>query len=394
MNSRLTAVSIIGVFLLLACEDVPTESWNQQDADQAIFATQKELATNVTHSSAIQETPPVEVIEEDSDEIEPAEQAIAANLHFNNDVFSVPDLVYTPEPVPTSENFTDYINVVGTMPRVGLVPTSMPDGVTGGWLDISNSYLRFQMFDTPSNSYVPYTAVPNWPPDSTGTVLLGNVYEDAVTNMRLAGSDVQVFGSPTLAELSITPAEDGSGDDSQIRLCEDDNCSYSMFMRYDGGANKLQIFGQAGVAVYGPHLTIHRNSGNVGIGTTYASHPLTVNGAIRAKELIIETGWSDYVFDQDYILPSIEETEQYIAANGHLPGVPSAEQVAAEGVSVGESQATLLRKIEELTLYVIEQNKEMATLRTNLSQLSNELAVVNQTCADRNVVSVAEGNVQ
>ena len=102
------------------------------------------------------------------------------------------------------------------------------------------------------------------------------------------------------------------------------------------------------------------NSGNVGIGTTNPSHKLAVNGTIRAKEVIVDTGWSDYVFDESYRLKALSEIEAFVKTEKRLPGIPSAKEVAEHGVSVGEMQSKLLAKIEELTLHVIAQEKRIA----------------------------------
>ena len=106
-------------------------------------------------------------------------------------------------------------------------------------------------------------------------------------------------------------------------------------------------------------------NGNVriGAGTSNPTKTLEVNGAIRSKEVLVEVAnWSDFVFDKDYDLMTLKEVESYIKENGHLPDVPSAEEVKANGVEVGEMNAILLQKIEELTLYIIELEKKIEKL--------------------------------
>jgi len=101
--------------------------------------------------------------------------------------------------------------------------------------------------------------------------------------------------------------------------------------------------------------------GWVGIGTTSPQSELAVNGTITSKKVKVTlTGWSDYVFNDDYHLRPLNEVERYVQQNHHLPEVPSAEEVKKDGLDVGDNQATLLKKIEELTLYVIEQNKRLS----------------------------------
>ena len=109
----------------------------------------------------------------------------------------------------------------------------------------------------------------------------------------------------------------------------------------------------------------------MGIGTTNPTHPLSVNGTIRAKEVIVDTGWADYVFKPDYHLASLSEVEAHIKEHGHLPGVPSEAQIAKEGVSMGDMQARMMAKIEELTLHMIDIKKENAALRQRVEQLES-----------------------
>jgi len=109
---------------------------------------------------------------------------------------------------------------------------------------------------------------------------------------------------------------------------------------------------------------IYYNSGNVGIGTMNPTDLLSVNGKIKAREYEATlTGWSDYVFKDDYELMSLSELEEFINTHDHLPGIPSEKEVLENGVELGEMNAKLLAKIEELTLYVIQLQKELNEMK-------------------------------
>jgi hypothetical protein len=129
-------------------------------------------------------------------------------------------------------------------------------------------------------------------------------------------------------------------------------------IREASGANQIVLTQNAGIQITG---------GNVGIGTTNPTEKLAVNGKIRAKEVIVDTGWSDYVFADGYKLQSLADVEAQIKTNKHLPGVPSAQEVAEKGVSLGDMQALLLGKIEELTLHLISQEKNQIAQEERLS---------------------------
>lgn len=117
------------------------------------------------------------------------------------------------------------------------------------------------------------------------------------------------------------------------------------------------------------------DDGYVGIGTASPTHNLAVNGTVKAKEVIVETaGWSDYVFADDYRLAPLSEVEAHIRAERRLPGIPSEHQVAEHGVSVGEMQAKLLAKIEELTLYSIAADAEKKALQRANEALEERVA--------------------
>ncbi|HRK54601.1 MAG TPA: hypothetical protein PK185_11855 [Cyclobacteriaceae bacterium] len=106
------------------------------------------------------------------------------------------------------------------------------------------------------------------------------------------------------------------------------------------------------------------NGGNVGIGTQTPDAKLSVNGAVHAKEVKVDlTGWPDYVFANDYNLQPLKEVKHFIEQNQHLPEMPSAIEVEANGVMLGEMNKLLLKKVEELTLHLIRQQEEIDALK-------------------------------
>jgi hypothetical protein len=112
--------------------------------------------------------------------------------------------------------------------------------------------------------------------------------------------------------------------------------------------------------------TTYDSADNIGIGTSNThGYKLAVNGpAIFTKVVAMANSkWPDYVFKKGYQLPSLDSVARYIGVNSHLQGLPSADSVEKKGIDLGGNQAVLLKKIEEMTLYLIQQNKELKALR-------------------------------
>ncbi len=131
-----------------------------------------------------------------------------------------------------------------------------------------------------------------------------------------------------------------------------------------------------GLAVkYSNNGDVIMNEGEVGIGTNSIppGYRLAVNGKIIATEIKVETGWADYVFHEDYELKSLSEVSSYIEENHHLPGIPTAEEVAENGIKLGEMNAKLLEKIEELTLYLIEMKMESEEMKEENRKIKSRL---------------------
>ncbi|NQY29043.1 MAG: hypothetical protein HRT69_06180 [Flavobacteriaceae bacterium] len=114
--------------------------------------------------------------------------------------------------------------------------------------------------------------------------------------------------------------------------------------------------------------------GNVGIGTTNpGAYKLAVNGNIHTKEVKVDlVGWSDFVFEKDYRLPTLKEVAQHIQEKGHLKDIPSAKEVAKNGIFLGEMNAKLLQKIEELTLYTLAQEEKINAANAKIAHLESE----------------------
>ena len=109
-------------------------------------------------------------------------------------------------------------------------------------------------------------------------------------------------------------------------------------------------------------------TGNVGIGTDNPTYKLSVLGNIRSNEVVVETGWADYVFDEKYKLPLLSDVEKFIQLNKHLPNIPTAAEIKKNGLSLGDTQKKMMEKIEELTLYMIEANKKIERLEKMLEE--------------------------
>lgn len=118
---------------------------------------------------------------------------------------------------------------------------------------------------------------------------------------------------------------------------------------------------------------------NVGIGIINPNNKLDVNGTIHSKEVKVDmNGWSDFVFKKGYDLPTLAEVEKQINEKGHLANISSEEDVLKNGINLGEMDAKLLRKIEELTLYLIEIKKENAEMKNKQEALEKKVLLLSK----------------
>ncbi len=193
--------------------------------------------------------------------------------------------------------------------------------------------------------------------------------------MRITASGSVGIGTASpKGKLHIAAPDESTSSAISIRQSNSD--VYGFDIGLDQSLNGNMFFYRVYADTRHQVMEIDRNNGNIGIGTSPAStHKLAVEGSIGAREIKVQAppGWPDYVFSPDYELPTLEETKTYIEENQHLPEIPSAAEMETNGVAVGEMNMLLLKKIEELTLYVIKlesKNIEQDKLIQNL--LNNE----------------------
>ena len=139
-----------------------------------------------------------------------------------------------------------------------------------------------------------------------------------------------------------------------------------------------RLFLNAGELISSTNLTFSTNTstscmtmltnGNIGIGTSSPNYKLDVNGTIRANEIIVNTTGADFVFAKDYKLRPLSEVKAFIQENKHLPEIKSAQEMQENGVGINELQTQLLQKIEELTLYILQQEERIKALEAELNK--------------------------
>ncbi len=200
----------------------------------------------------------------------------------------------------------------------------------------------------------------NWSGATDDVAVTGyNIYQNGSLITTLGNvSTYQVTGlnASTAYNFTVT-ALDGTGNESVVS-----NAIAITTNTASGGNN-----GGSGSGVWSlNNQDVYYNNGNVGIGTNTVptGYQLAVNGKIISEEIKVqlEVNWPDYVFSNAYKLPTLQEIEAYIQKHQHLPNIPSAKEVEKEGLQLGDMNAKLLEKIEELTLYIIQQEKRITHL--------------------------------
>ncbi|GAB3909951.1 hypothetical protein [Mucilaginibacter boryungensis] len=231
-------------------------------------------------------------------------------------------------------------------------------------------------------SLIPFVSKAQWLPNGATT---GNIYYYSgnvgiSTNMPVSpltigyAGTVQSSNGITLGvgqnNIELLNSTYGSGFGAKIYGVDSGN-----------GLTTLRIATRGNSTAWTDALSITAKAGStgnayVGIGTTTPDELLSVNGTIHSKEVKINlSGLPDYVFKRNYHLPTLAEVKTYIDKNSHLPEIPSAQEVEKNGLNLGEMNKLLLKKVEELTLYLIDKDKEVKGQQKEINQLKQQQAL-------------------
>jgi hypothetical protein len=262
-------------------------------------------------------------------------QTYLADQYFTNGVpYSKPEVnmdpLYETERYSTTRVLTYAIPVKNGLYDISLHFAEIYYGATGG---LSTGGVGSRIFDVRAE---------------------GQLLEDNMDIFAEVGAEVP------LIKNYVISVYDGSLDISMSSLTADGGVDYPK-------VSAIQVNGVANGNWDRAGNNISYTDGNVGIGTVNpGTYKLAVNGSIHARAVNVDlNGWADYVFEKDYRLPSLEEVERHIQEKGHLINIPSAMEVEANGIELGEMDRLLLEKIEELTLYILEQEKRISHLENS-----------------------------
>lgn len=221
-----------------------------------------------------------------------------------------------------------------------------------------------------------------------GKFILGEEYVDMYSDDAF-----QIYNSSSSANLSFLLGTGAGRLQFSVSGCNGCYTSYSEpgdgIIRKIGNSHNILLHmtnssndGSSKISLgdeYGPVLTAYNND-KVTIGRGYGydheDFTLYVGKGIRTERIKVdiasENGWADFVFSEDYKLMSLSDLETFINENNHLPDIPSEEEVLSNGIDVSNMFKLLLQKIEELTLYTIDQEEKIEDLRMQIKLLNYE----------------------
>lgn len=291
--------------------------------------------------------------------------AFQANAQFNNNGTNVG--IGTAAPAngfgSTATNVRLYVD--------GGVETSIKGATIAQQFTASSIY---SSTNSVTSGYIGYNS--NW---AAGSSTYGITTNAIVSTARSSFNPSNTFGARFITDLGATSGSNPhriGGVYGILKGAWNGASTNGGFAGAVVGADEIN-----GNATYAGHFTGKGYfSGKVSIGTTniptsvgganVSAYKLFVEGGVLAEEIRVRTGWADYVFADDYTLKPLAEVEAFIKENKHLPNVPSANTVETQGIELGDMSRIQQEKIEELTLYLIDQQKQIDELKSMIEALS------------------------
>lgn len=209
---------------------------------------------------------------------------------------------------------------------------------------------------------------------SSGNIGIGTL--EPIVKLHVIGT--AIIGNPSGGNYNENLRLPVANNDySSIALGTDNNASGTVPGQWALVRNPSVMNNRFSIRHMNDELFSMQTNGNIGIGTVNPTQKLAVNGTILAKKVKVSqaaSDWPDYVFDSSYQLPSLDSVSSFIQVNKHLPDMPSAAVVEKDGHDLGEVQKLLLKKMEEMTLYIIKQEEKIKEQGNKIEALERKLS--------------------
>jgi len=253
---------------------------------------------------------------------------------------------YTPQYSGALDPANPYVVTIENLPNVHVQ--------AGAWIGWTTRYYNPTKFKIEVYNLYDYGGLPGYPAPNTWVTV-------ADVDNYTAGSFMGAVGAVSVGKIRYT-FYNGAGPSNNI------------------GISELFFIHPEATQAFDGLMVQYDMNGNVGIGTPNShADKLAVNGTIHAKQVNVDlSNWADYVFDTDYRPMPLAEINAYIKKEHHLPEMPSAAAVEKDGLNVGEMNKLLLKKVEELTLYLIEKDKENTRLKADVKTQADLLKKIEQ----------------
>ncbi|MGJ1244702.1 hypothetical protein [Sphingobacterium sp. UBA7038] len=284
-----------------------------------------------------------------------------------------------------AQNVNDYLETNVTFPanyKIGdFIEFASAKPLSAGasaYYEVSITYTRGNM--AAAATHIVSSSHANSPSWQEAGRVNNNVYTTGAVNFTIDHNPntkafrvraIETFGvtAPLVVYIKIRSINFNTGFNTYLTTGNEPNLVKRLPMTYDWDL----VVGNTFTSSEGILAIKAASKGNVGIGTANPTEKLAVNGTIRAKEIKVEANpWPDYVFNDDHQLMPLDSLASFVKENKHLPNIAPAKSVEENGVALGELNRQLLQKIEEMTLYLIDQSREIKSLKNEVQALKTQ----------------------